>query len=783
MMAYQKNFFLAFFNIINEDLINSYNASFDNGQLTSSQRKAVITLIQKPDKDSRKLNGWRPISLMNVDTKILSKIMVKRMVRSLPKLVHPDQSAFVKGRFIGESVRLISDILEYTKELDKPGILFGADFESAFDSVGHTFLYSVLTKFGFSETFKQWIKLLYNKAESCVINNGYTTKYFPLEAGTRQGDPLSPYLFILVIEVLTSMVRQNDNIQGLQIEDRQIKQCIFADDCTFFLSNIRSFDFLLKDIQAFSKFSLLNVNSLKSEIAWIGSERHNQSKVGPFQWVNLNENAIKILGINFTYNPELAVKLNFENKVTQFGTLLNLWKSRNLTIYGRCQVLKSLAMPKLFYICNVMVPPKHVILNVKRKILEFIWNTKRPKVKYQILTKDYDNGGIKLPDIELRLQTQRVLWAKRLLTGNDNIFKLIPRLYLKSIGGLKHITYNFDIGILPKKLPIFYKLIFEAWAQFSNHKPLCLEEVKMQPLWCNRYIATNKKSFFNKYLANNGINFISDVWNEHSGKVHKLREIIPEHSELYHRQYINWLQIVNCIPKEWFSLSNSGNVLKERITSLVLTNNGPIKFDKITSKLAYTILSDQTNQDVKSSSEYKLMKKYPGLDWKSVCKAIYATCIDTYSRQLQFKIVHNFLTVNNLLYKWKLKETNLCSYCNVEPETLIHIFCHCHVTKTFYCRINDYLRQCNVVLPELTEQFVLYGVTDITDGHNRKLVQHINILYKEIVFKCRDNNSDLTLIHFKARMSNLEKIERRIAKSRNKLHVHLDKWHSWQNIE
>ena len=133
-----KEFFLAFLITINEDLINSYSASFDNGQLTSSQRKAVITIIQKPEKDSRKLNGWRPISLMNVNTKILSKIMVKRMVRSPPpQLVHPDQSAFVKGRFIGESVRLISDILEYTKSLDKPGILFGADFESAF-------LYSLL---------------------------------------------------------------------------------------------------------------------------------------------------------------------------------------------------------------------------------------------------------------------------------------------------------------------------------------------------------------------------------------------------------------------------------------------------------------------------------------------------------------------------------------------------------------------------------------------------------------------------------------------------------------
>ena len=80
-------------------------------------------------------------------------------------------------------------------------------------------------------------------------------------------------------------------------------------------------------------------------------------------------------------------------------------------------------------------------------------------------------------------------------------------------------------------------------------------------------------------------------------------------------------------------------------------------------------MSDQTNQDVKSSSEYKLMKKYPGLDWKSVCKAIYATCIDTYSRQLQFKIVHNFLTVNNLLYKWKLKETNLKKQSALQVET------------------------------------------------------------------------------------------------------------------
>ena len=79
-----------------------------------------------------------------------------------------------------------------------------------------------------------------------------------------------------------------------------------------------------------------------------------------------------------------------------------------------------------------------------------------------------------------------------------------------------------NIKCQKENIRIHFEHIFEAWAQFSNHKPFCLEEVKMQPLWCNRYIAINGKSFFDKYLANIGINFIADVWNEHSGKVHKI---------------------------------------------------------------------------------------------------------------------------------------------------------------------------------------------------------------------------------------------------------------------
>ena len=186
-----REFYLQFFYLVGQDLLNCYKHAYEVEQLTSSQRKSIITLIEKPGKDTRKLNGWRPISLINVDTKILSKILVNRMKKSLSKLIHLDQYAFVSERYIGEAVRLISDVLEYTTE-KKIGILFGADFESAFNSVNHIFLNSVLLKFGFDHNYIRWLKLLYNNAESCVINNGFTTKYFPLERGNRQGDPLSP---------------------------------------------------------------------------------------------------------------------------------------------------------------------------------------------------------------------------------------------------------------------------------------------------------------------------------------------------------------------------------------------------------------------------------------------------------------------------------------------------------------------------------------------------------------------------------------------------------------
>ena len=246
-----KEFYLLFLDYIADYLIECYNTSLEEGELTASQRQAVITLVQKPGKDISLIKSWRPISLLNVDVKILSKILANRIQSMLYKIIGPEQNAFVPKRYIGDTVRLITDILYETDKQKIPGILFGADFAAAFDSVDHIFMFEVLKKYGFSEKFIKWVQILHTNIESSVTNNGYTTGYFQIERGTRQGDPLAPYLFIIVIEVLVNMVKQNYKIKGIIINKTEFKQCLFADDATFFIHDLVSLNELKKQFLHF----------------------------------------------------------------------------------------------------------------------------------------------------------------------------------------------------------------------------------------------------------------------------------------------------------------------------------------------------------------------------------------------------------------------------------------------------------------------------------------------------------------------------------------------------
>ena len=181
----------------------------NNSSLSIEQRRGILNIIPKKDKDLRHLANWRPLTLLNTDYKILTKLLALRLQKVLPSIISPDQTGYLKGRYIGDNIRTIFDIIEYTKIKQIPGMMVLIDFEKAFDSISWNFLFKTLDAFNFGDNFKKWIKIIYSNPECCVTNNGFASSFFPISRGIRQGCPISALLFILVVEIMSLHIKQN----------------------------------------------------------------------------------------------------------------------------------------------------------------------------------------------------------------------------------------------------------------------------------------------------------------------------------------------------------------------------------------------------------------------------------------------------------------------------------------------------------------------------------------------------------------------------------------------
>ena len=259
-------------------LVNALNFAHEQGQLSNSQKQAMITLLEKKDKDRRFIKNWRPISLINVDVKLAFKAIARRLEQILPDLIHPNQNGFIKGRSIQDGVLTIEDILEFAKFTDHSGILLAIDFEKAIDSLNRPFLFKFLEKNNFRPYFfLQWIKTFYSNISSCVLNKGFIVDLFSVRGGVRQRDTLPPLLVILGLEILAYRIREDNGIRAILVEEKEIELTLFADDMTCFLRDMASYYRLVVTLQLFSKFSNLQVNYEKNEIFAIGRHFLDQS--------------------------------------------------------------------------------------------------------------------------------------------------------------------------------------------------------------------------------------------------------------------------------------------------------------------------------------------------------------------------------------------------------------------------------------------------------------------------------------------------------------------------
>ena len=154
----------------------------------------------------------------------------------LPDIIHPDQTGFLHGRYIGDNIRQLLETIEHYETSKIPGLVFVADFEKAFDKVRLEFIYKCLDYFKLGESLIQRVKVIYSNPRCKIVNNGYFSESIELLKGLKQRCLLSPYLFVMAIEMLAITIRSNKNIKGLEIQGIKTKVSMYAVDSSFFLS-------------------------------------------------------------------------------------------------------------------------------------------------------------------------------------------------------------------------------------------------------------------------------------------------------------------------------------------------------------------------------------------------------------------------------------------------------------------------------------------------------------------------------------------------------------------
>ena len=506
--GFTVEFYSTFWIDLGDLLVEALNEGYDRGGMTTSQKQGVITLIEKEGKNVNEIKNYRPITLLNVDYKILSKVLAKRMKEVLGEVIHHDQVGYIKDRNIGEAVRLIDDMFFSSLNQDN-GYLVAADFEKAFDSVDHDFLFKVLELFGFGLSFCSWVKILYTDISSCVMNGGRSTGYFSVGRGVRQGDPLSPYLFLLAIEILANAVREDLSLKGFKFGKQEVKQILYADDITLFVKDIDSVNRLQYIFAEFENISGLKINKGKTNFVWLGKEK-NKPNVPLFG--NLVQE-IKILGVYFALDVRIKEDMNYKEILSKIKRLLGWWKQRDLTLMGKVHLMKTYALSKLNYISSLIVVPKWVLSEVEKITFEFLWNGK-DRIRRNTICQDYKNGGIRMTNYSLYVKAQRILWVRRLLYGNQDMgWKRFFDYCCRSVGGRFILLCDYEVSKMNLEIPKFYLEILEAWEDIRECRNM--EGELLNPIiFNNRNICLKGKMIFDARLFEKEIYAVNHLLNK-----------------------------------------------------------------------------------------------------------------------------------------------------------------------------------------------------------------------------------------------------------------------------
>ncbi|GJV52409.1 RNA-directed DNA polymerase, eukaryota, reverse transcriptase zinc-binding domain protein [Tanacetum coccineum] len=393
-------FYKDFWNIMQSDIVNFVHHFFSSGRVPRGCNTSFVTLIPKIP-NPMVVSDFRPISLIGAQYKIIAKVLANRLARVIDSIISHEQSAFIKQRQILDGPLMVNEVIQWCKHKKSKLMVFKIDFEKAFDSISWDFLLRVMHFMGFSEKWIKWISGCLLSATSSILINGSPTREFNINRGLRQGDPLSPFLFIIAMEglhVAMEDAKAAGLFKGFKINSLILSHLFFADDALFLgewsRDNIKN---LVAILDCFHKASGLKINFHKSKLFGVGVPFDEVSLLASFTGCNALVSPFNYLGLPIDCN--MALVKSWDPIVEKFSNRLSKWKASLLSIGGRATLISSVLGAIGTYFFSLFPMPLMVNKKLEALRAKFFWGSadnshKIPWIAWDIALSSKVKGGL-----------------------------------------------------------------------------------------------------------------------------------------------------------------------------------------------------------------------------------------------------------------------------------------------------------------------------------------------------------------------------------------------------
>ncbi|KAI3720995.1 hypothetical protein L2E82_31996 [Cichorium intybus] len=377
------------------------------------------------------LSDYRPISLIGCIYKILAKALAVRLKSVIGEVIGEVQSAYVAGRNILDGPLMINEIHSWLKKSKRKALMFKVDFDKAFDSINWGYLESVLSQMGFGAKWRSWINGCLRSSRASVLVNGSPTQEFDISRGVRQGDPLSPFLFIIAMEglnVAISSACEKGIYKGLSIPNGgpTISHLFYADDAIFVgewsQQNIKN---LARILRCFHATSGLKVNFAKSKVYGVGVNCGEIDRFAASLGCTAGTFPFMYLGVPVGAN--MGLKRNWKPIIDRFSSKLSSWKAKTLSLGGRVTLAKAVLGNLPTYYFSLFKAPEGILEELEKKRRRFIWGGNEDKrkicwVSWKKVIGDKSKNGLGLGSLRALNLSLLVKWWWRLRRNPQDLW-------------------------------------------------------------------------------------------------------------------------------------------------------------------------------------------------------------------------------------------------------------------------------------------------------------------------------------------------------------------------